>query len=755
MDVSQFERPDRGESIQQTMAQVPARKEVPRDIPAVVESPSQASVGYQELSSTKAPSSNLAVGGLDGVPARSPRRPLSSQAPLTSLKEQTATTQQTFTAPRDPPPVPAEPRHKQNASVTSIQSDYSDTRMPSSPNRLPGEHFADLSSRGDEEEAETPGLLRKMSKAVRHGRSHSDKVGSASPKWPSRGSRNASVDIKAADISSPISAGHGEGEGVDLRNKLRYSQQRIAELEAEKLALHEKFNGIEDIRQVNSELRQKRSTVAMLDTQREIVIRELEIMTEQLQKAKSSNEPLDVNKLQSIVLRDLAQQMANLRETLFKDIETLISRKNDLTNEISSLIQMKDKGFQEYESLTTKNHQLAEHNNQLVQSIQDLYRQGKQPQTPGFASTPGPSANGLGIYSQHNKAPSAEHLEVMNRQQYDAASQISNDGDGEAATVVGAPQIVNLRKAQPKKFLNWKKGRDAVKQNVSKGFKGAFGSTQERNEEPSFQEGGAYSSMQQGDAPLTGEKPLTPARLGPTPMTQAGTIEQGRGAWLRGRDIPGSKSSVSSSFASGTTLRPSESGTSTATSTIPRQSTPPDAGTTLFGSDLSQRCEYEKSVVPHLVISCINEVSSRGIDQEGIYRKSGSSTQVKAVQQGFETSKTGDASDISDPDLDIHAITGCLKQYLRRLPNPLITFECYDALLDCMRHEGEDGVTRAKRLRAVVDELPKSHRETLEFLLFHLTKVMEQQSVNLVSSTPFPPSAFRIVLHREVSSFLH
>jgi hypothetical protein len=59
------------------------------------------------------------------------------------------------------------------------------------------------------------------------------------------------------------------------------------------------------------------------------------------------------------------------------------------------------------------------------------------------------------------------------------------------------------------------------------------------------------------------------------------------------------------------------------------------------------------------------------MDVEGIYRKSGGNSQVQSVKEGFE--RSAQEFDLSDPDLDINAVTSCLKQYFRRLPNPLIT----------------------------------------------------------------------------------
>jgi hypothetical protein len=80
-----------------------------------------------------------------------------------------------------------------------------------------------------------------------------------------------------------------------------------------------------------------------------------------------------------------------------------------------------------------------------------------------------------------------------------------------------------------------------------------------------------------------------------------------------------------------------------------------------------------------VVTRCIEEVELRGMDIEGIYRKTGGNSQVKLIQEGFD--RTEDF-DISDPALDITAVTSVLKQYFRRLPNPLLTFDVYDRILE-------------------------------------------------------------------------
>ena len=116
---------------------------------------------------------------------------------------------------------------------------------------------------------------------------------------------------------------------------------------------------------------------------------------------------------------------------------------------------------------------------------------------------------------------------------------------------------------------------------------------------------------------------------------------------------------------------------------------------------------------------------------EGIYRKSGGNGQIQTIREGFERSND---FDISDPDLDIHAVTSLLKQYFRRLPSPLITYEVYDQLLDSVQIAEDE--KRIASMRHAIQNLPASHRDCLEFLVFHLARVVEREKDNLVRPTP-------------------
>jgi hypothetical protein len=140
------------------------------------------------------------------------------------------------------------------------------------------------------------------------------------------------------------------------------------------------------------------------------------------------------------------------------------------------------------------------------------------------------------------------------------------------------------------------------------------------------------------------------------------------------------------------------------------------------------------------------------MDVEGIYRKSGGNSQVQQVKEWFENPSKD--FDISDPDLDIHAVTSGLKQYFRRLPMPLITYDVYDRLLETTAIAEKDN--RVDAMQQALEGLPHVHYDTLEYLIQHLARVVLQEKENLMTSmniaVVFAPTIMRPEsLNRELS----
>ncbi|KAG1148533.1 hypothetical protein G6F37_003488 [Rhizopus arrhizus] len=164
----------------------------------------------------------------------------------------------------------------------------------------------------------------------------------------------------------------------------------------------------------------------------------------------------------------------------------------------------------------------------------------------------------------------------------------------------------------------------------------------------------------------------------------------------------------------------------------------------LFGASLVERVDFEGRIVPLLVEECIKAVEQRGLDYEGIYRKSGGAAQTRAIQLAFEQ---GDKADLCNEDEynDVCAITSVLKQYFRELPNPLLTFECYQELIDISTMNNDE--KKLEMATKALTRLPKAHKDTLNILLKHLNKVCESSSLNRMTtknlSMVFAPTLMR------------
>lgn len=465
-----------------------------------------------------------------GPPPRNSSRP---SAPSKSVGDNAD-----FIAPRVPPPPPPAERQRRNESVTSFQSDNHSIDIQFSPTRggLPKhngggdfsmeEEMQRILRGGDDRKnqgGDSPSVLRRVSNAVKHGRSFSDRAVPARDNVKPLISGPLEISSPMS-ITSPINSPAMLDDVSTLRSQLRRAQQRIAELEAEKVNLEDRVNSSADIKQANTELREKRSTMAFLDTQREMVVKELEIMTEHLARAKDSNQPLDITSLKSEVLKDFANSMQKLKDNLGVQIEDLIHRRNELTDEISNLIQVKDKGLQEFETLSTKNMQLQELNAQIVTNIQDVYKANRM---PNGSTNDGrsPSSNGLGIYTPAGRTDTSTNdlrslISSTGQPETTSLSNLLPEGtDAEPAHILTAPQVVNIRKGQPKKTFNWKKGGQAVKKNVTKGLKGAFAGGADRlpvnaRDGQYTIDGMPYSSMQAGPGAVTISEPIRDGRQG-------------------------------------------------------------------------------------------------------------------------------------------------------------------------------------------------------------------------------------------------
>lgn len=148
----------------------------------------------------------------------------------------------------------------------------------------------------------------------------------------------------------------------------------------------------------------------------------------------------------------------------------------------------------------------------------------------------------------------------------------------------------------------------------------------------------------------------------------------------------------------------------------------PTANTPTAKGQLGVIADYTPRIppmVPALVVHCTNEVENRGLSEVGIYRIPGAEKEVKELKERFLRGK-------GMPNLsqvDIHAVCGSLKDFMRSLKEPLVTHLLWkDFASAAEKSESQDS---AAALYQAISELPQPNRDTLAWVIMHLQRVAE------------------------------
>lgn len=84
-------------------------------------------------------------------------------------------------------------------------------------------------------------------------------------------------------------------------------------------------------------------------------------------------------------------------------------------------------------------------------------------------------------------------------------------------------------------------------------------------------------------------------------------------------------------------------------------------------------------------------------------------------------------------DYPVHVLASVLKSFFREMPEPLLTFDCYEDFLRATALT--DPNDRVSTLFAILKKLPKPNFDLMERLVFHLARVASQEESNRMSAS--------------------
>ncbi|XP_046699322.1 rho GTPase-activating protein 7 isoform X3 [Silurus meridionalis] len=174
----------------------------------------------------------------------------------------------------------------------------------------------------------------------------------------------------------------------------------------------------------------------------------------------------------------------------------------------------------------------------------------------------------------------------------------------------------------------------------------------------------------------------------------------------------------------------------------------------VFGVPLHVNMQRSGQPLPQGIQQAMRYLRNHGLDQVGLFRKSGVKSRIQALRQMNE-SCGAEGGGVSYDGQSAYDVADMLKQYFRDLPEPLLTSKLSDTFLQIYQFIPVE--ERLQAVRAAVCLLPDENRDALHTLLCFLSDVAANVSENQMTCTNLAvclaPSLFHLnTARRDASS---
>ncbi|XP_033953963.1 rho GTPase-activating protein 1 [Pseudochaenichthys georgianus] len=142
---------------------------------------------------------------------------------------------------------------------------------------------------------------------------------------------------------------------------------------------------------------------------------------------------------------------------------------------------------------------------------------------------------------------------------------------------------------------------------------------------------------------------------------------------------------------------------------------------------LKQRSQDEDPV-PVVMRDTINFLSEQGLEIEGIFRRSANVTLVKETQLQYNSGATVNFREMED----VHLAAVILKTFLRELPEPLLTYQLYN---DIVNFSSVPTDSQVEQLKTLMESLPEENNVSLRYLISFLAQVSANSEVNKMTNS--------------------
>ncbi|XP_050546791.1 ralA-binding protein 1 [Daktulosphaira vitifoliae] len=130
--------------------------------------------------------------------------------------------------------------------------------------------------------------------------------------------------------------------------------------------------------------------------------------------------------------------------------------------------------------------------------------------------------------------------------------------------------------------------------------------------------------------------------------------------------------------------------------------------------------------LPLVLRNCIDYVQLNGLCTDGVYKVPGTKSKVQNLKIQYNRRQSVNLS-----EYDLAIVTSLLKQYLRELPDPILTTNLLSKFESCAESRNVDST------KILISELPSCNRDTFTWLIVHFTNIIENEKYTKMNIVNF------------------
>ncbi|KAG5843256.1 hypothetical protein ANANG_G00148840 [Anguilla anguilla] len=149
----------------------------------------------------------------------------------------------------------------------------------------------------------------------------------------------------------------------------------------------------------------------------------------------------------------------------------------------------------------------------------------------------------------------------------------------------------------------------------------------------------------------------------------------------------------------------------------------------VFGVPLLQSVQQTGYPLPPGILKALHYLRAEGLDQVGLFRKSGVKSRIQALREMVEADPAG----VSYEGQSAYDVADMVKQYFRDLPEPIFSSKLCESFLHIYQYFPKD--QQFAGVQAAIFLLPDENREALQTLLLFLRDVVACAKENQMTPT--------------------